>query len=123
MTLLSELFQINEATQPVDPTLAIEEQLEILESRMAAAKRGLGFANKLKNPAQKKKHMALVLSNLNKIRGNLTRVINQMAQFDNAERDHEASMEGPGMEFDHNSREPTAGRAAARKEGDAAGWM
>ena len=90
MTLLTDLLdiQLNEVVEPVDPTLALEEQLEILEQRLAAAKRGLGFANKLKNPAQKKKHMALVLTNLNKIRAHLSKVIDQVAQFDRAERSY-----------------------------------
>ncbi len=95
MTLLSELMQINEVVEPVDASLAVEDQLEILEQRIAAAKRGLGFANKLKNPMQKKKHMALVLTNLNKIRGNLSKVISQMAEFDKAEGGYEA---GAGYE-------------------------
>ncbi len=94
MTLLKELF---ETVEPVDPTIAIEEQLEILEQRMSAAKRGLGFANKLKNPAQKKKHMALVLTNLNKIRGSLTRVIDQIAQFDRAETSYMQPEDGIGI--------------------------
>lgn len=90
MTLLSDLLdiQLNEVVEPVDPTLALEEQLEILEQRLGAAKRGLGFANKLKNPAQKKKHMALVFTNLNKIRGSLSKVIEAVGQFDRAERSH-----------------------------------
>jgi hypothetical protein len=97
MTLLRELFdvQLNEVVEPVDPTLALEEQLEILEQRLAAAKRGLGFANKLKNPAQKKKHMALVLTNLNKIRGHLGKVIDEVSQFDRAEKGYNA---GAGYE-------------------------
>lgn len=84
MTLLSDLLdiQLNEVVEPVDPTLALEQQLEILEQRLGAAKRGLGFANKLKNPAQKKKHMALVFTNLNKIRGSLSKVIEQVGEFD-----------------------------------------
>ncbi len=99
MTLLQDLIRIDEVVQPVDPTLELEQQLEILEQRMAAAKRGLGFSNKLKNPLQKKKHLALVLTNLNKIRANLSQVINQMAQFDKAEAEHERShdLETPGM--------------------------
>ena|SRR5271157_2892871 len=97
MTLLSELMQINEVVEPVDASLAVEDQLEILEQRIAAAKRGLGFANKLKNPMQKKKHMALVLTNLNKIRGNLSKVITQMAEFDRAADEHEkgSDLEAP----------------------------
>lgn len=103
MTLLSELLdvQLNEVVEPVDPTLALEEQLSILEQRLAAAKRGLGFANRLKNPAQKKKHMALVLTNLNKIRGSLTRVIDEVSQFDRAAKsagyEPEESSMGMGM--------------------------
>lgn len=85
--------KLKEAVQPVDPTLEIEQQLEILEQRLAAAKRGLGFANKLKNPVQKKKHMGLVLTNLNKIRGQLGQVMatiaNQEEQFARAERGYE----------------------------------
>lgn len=94
MTLLSDLLdiQLNEVVEPVDPTLALEQQLEILEQRLSAAKRGLSFAHKLKNPAQKKKHMALIFTNLNKIRGSLSKVIEQVGQFDRAERSHEASM-------------------------------
>lgn len=89
MTLLTDLVKINEVTEPVDPSLTLEDQLEILEQRIAAAKRGLGFANKLKNPAQKKKHMGLVLTNLNKIRGNLNQVIGLITQFDRTASDYE----------------------------------
>lgn len=104
MTLLSELIQINEVVEPVDQSLDLEEQMELCEQRMAAAKRGLGFANKLKNPAQKRKHMALVLGNLNKIRGNLTRVINQMSQFDKAAQDYEHNSVAP-MRFDQGDEQ------------------
>lgn len=41
-----------------------------------AAKRGLGFANKIRDPIQRKRHAKAVLVNLNKIRGALTRLIN-----------------------------------------------
>lgn len=95
MTLLKELFgsQINEIAQPVDPTLALEDQLEILEQRLAAAKRGLGFANKLKNPMQKKKHMALTLGNLNRIRASLNKVIDAVSQFDRAEHSNNTEIQ------------------------------
>lgn len=87
MTLLKTLYhQINETVEPVDPNLELEEQLDILEQRLSAAKRGLGFANRLKNPAQKKKHMSLVLTNLNKIRGNLSKVIDALGHQEDFER-------------------------------------
>ena len=96
MTLLSEIYQLTEVVKTVDPSLDLEQQLEILERRIAAAKRGLGFSNKLKNPAQRKKHIALVLTNLNKIRANLARVIAEISevngQFDKAEQGYEAGM-------------------------------
>ena len=46
-----------------------------LEKLLDAAKRGLGLANKLKNPAEKKKHLSRILGNLNKIRAALKREI------------------------------------------------
>jgi hypothetical protein len=46
-----------------------------LEKRLDAAKRGLGIANKLKNPIEKKKHLSRILTNLNKIRSALKREI------------------------------------------------
>lgn len=86
MTLLSELY---EAYEPLPADMDLNMQFAELEKRMSAAKRGLGFANRLKNPIQKKKHMSMVLSNLNKIRGNLNQVIKQLEQFNNAEQNHE----------------------------------
>ncbi len=109
MTLLKELIRIDEVVEPVDATLELEQQLEILEQRMAAAKRGLGFSNKLKNPAQKKKHIALVLTNLNKIRANLSRVINQMEQFDNAVLGHEEKFNKAQAEYERGSDLETPG--------------
>jgi phage shock protein A len=124
MTLLKEIFQMNEVVEPLDPSMGIEDQLEALEQRVAAAKRGLGFANKLKNPAQKKKHMALVLTNLNKIRGSLSKVITQMAQFDKAE---DAYDRGAGYPDDNLGPDKGHGRgydANGRWEGpDAEGGM
>lgn len=52
--------------------------LEQLETMLDAAKKGLGLANKLKNVNDKKKHMSATLTNLNKIRGALQRMINSL---------------------------------------------
>jgi hypothetical protein len=99
MTLLKDMINLVEVTQPVNPELPLEDQLEILEGRLAAAKRGLGFANKLKNPVQKKKHMALVLTNLNKIRASLGKVIEIASQFERAERDYFTDPRDDGHEM------------------------
>ncbi len=88
---IDELF---EAVQPLPSDMPIEEMLETLERRFVAARRGLSLAHRMKNPLQKKKHFASVLSNMNVIRGQLTRVINQMEQFNKAEDDY-SSDEGP----------------------------
>jgi hypothetical protein len=52
--------------------------LEQIEQMLDAAKRGLGIANKLKKPSEKKKHASAVMSNLNKIRGALQGIINAL---------------------------------------------
>lgn len=49
--------------------------LEDLEFRLDAAKRGIGLANRLRNPEEKKAHLSRVFSNLNKIQGALKRAI------------------------------------------------
>ena len=49
--------------------------LEDVMAMLDAAKRGLGIANKLSNPADKKKHVRAVFVNLNKIRGALSHYI------------------------------------------------
>lgn len=106
MTLLKDILRLVEVTEPVDPGLPLEDQIEILEKRLAAAKRGLGFANKLKNPMQKKKHMALVLTNLNKIRSSLGKVIEYIAQFDRAESDYKFTNDIDGN-TDYGVKRPT----------------
>ena len=55
----------------ISPDASIDEVAAMLD----AAKRGLGFANKLRNPADKKKHVRAVFINLNKIRAALSRYL------------------------------------------------
>ena len=52
--------------------------LEDIEKMFDAARRGLGIVNKIKDPVNKKKHASAVLSNLNKIRAAMQRVVNAM---------------------------------------------
>lgn len=87
MTMLKDLITITEDMTPVEGSP--EEQLDELTRRMSAARRGLGFANQLKNPQQKKIHMRIIMINLNKIRAHLNRVIRAMEEFENAEADYQ----------------------------------
>lgn len=89
--ILAELMKMNEVVERLPNDMEPEQAIEVLEQRLAAAKRGLGFANRMKNPVQQKKHKAAVLKNLNIIRGQLTALISQMEQFQRAERDYQWS--------------------------------
>lgn len=99
---IAELF---ETVQPLPGDMPVEHMLEELEKRLAASKRGLGFANRMRNPLQQKKHRAAVMKNLNIIRNQLNRVIAQMEQFNNAESDHENASDDVQ---DFARREPTS---------------
>ena len=116
MTLLSELVNLNEVYQPLSGNMDIEEMMAILEKRMGAAKRGLGFANRLRNPLQKKKHLGSVLRNMNQIRGELSRAIKQMEQFTKAANEYETGggYGGTGPQPDTQQDMPAANRAESR---------
>lgn len=58
---------LNEAAV-IPATASIETVMSMLD----AAKRGLGFANKLSNVGQRKKHVRAIFINLNKIRSALS---------------------------------------------------
>lgn len=85
------ITELIETVQPLPDDMPIENMIEALERRLTASRRGLSLAHRMKNPLQKKKHFASVLTNMNLIRGQLSRVIKQMEQFTNAEQDHENS--------------------------------
>ena len=114
--ILRELMKFSEAVQPLPSDMPIENMIEALEKRLAAAKRGLGFANRMKNPLQKKKHTSAVLGNLNSIRGQLTRVITQMEQFDKASREFEtgAGYDESGAQNDIQQDIPQANNQGSR---------
>lgn len=65
------LENIQELEEAVDTS---SMNLSQLEKGFDAAKRGLGLANKLKNPADKKKHLSRIMGNLNKLRAALKRI-------------------------------------------------
>lgn len=54
-----------------------DQGIDELTRMLDAARRGLGLANRLTGPS-KKKHMSMVLTNLNKIRAGLHRAIQRM---------------------------------------------
>lgn len=81
-----KLTSIKQPTQPlteVDTNIMLDEMavipatadLETVAAMLDAAKRGLGFANKLTDPEQRKKHVRAVFINLNKIRAALSRYL------------------------------------------------
>jgi len=73
-------MQLAGLDMPLIEAVEIPEDVtfEQIEKMMDAAKRGLGLVNKLKSGEQKKKHASAVLSNMNKIRGALRRLIAAM---------------------------------------------
>lgn len=60
---------LNEAVE-IPANVTVEQVMAMFD----AAKRALGLANKLKDPADKKKHMSVVLGGLNKIRAAIKRM-------------------------------------------------
>jgi len=70
---------IVEKTGALDLTaISLADALETLETRLAASRRGLTLAHKLKDPVQKKKHFSLILTNMNVVRNQLNKVINRL---------------------------------------------
>lgn len=55
-----------------------EQQLEIVQHKVEVARKALGIANRLKDPAQRKEHKGRVLGHLNRLRGLLRRVEAQL---------------------------------------------
>lgn len=64
---------LNEAT--IIPADASLDQIAFM---FDAAKRGIGLVNRLKNPADKKKHLKAVFGNVNKLRAALARTIESL---------------------------------------------
>ena len=62
-----------------DLSVSTLDSLDEISKRFDAAKRGLGLVNKLSPGPSKKKHASRILGNLNRIRGLLRRVENQLA--------------------------------------------
>lgn len=60
--------------------------LEDIEFRLDAAKRGVGLANKLRNPEEKKAHLSRVFTNLNRLNGALRTAIEDINTADREDR-------------------------------------
>ena len=63
-----------------ETTADMETELETLEGQLNAAKRGLGIANRFRDPISKKKHKGAVLGNLNRIRARLNKITDMLSQ-------------------------------------------
>ena len=83
------LKQLLEEVEPLDPGMDLDDQMAILEKRMAAARRGIGLTNKMKDSPSRTRHRSRVMKNLNSIRVQLNRVIKLYAQFEKAAADYE----------------------------------
>ena len=59
--------------------ISTDATIDQVAAMLDAAKRGLGFANKLRNPEDKKKHVRAVFINLNKIRAALSRYLDPVS--------------------------------------------
>ncbi len=57
---------------------SVEDQIDILISRLAAGKRATGIANKIKDPANRKKHKGRVMGFMNKLRPMLRKITAQL---------------------------------------------
>ena len=66
---------LNEAS-----VIADDSSMEQLMFMFDAARRGMGLINRLKNPVDRTKHLRAVFTNLNKIRGAISRLIKQEEQ-------------------------------------------
>ena len=55
-----------------------EQQIDLLMKRLEIAKKMLGYANKLSNPADKKKHRGRIMGFMNQMRPMLKRLIDQV---------------------------------------------
>lgn len=68
---------LNEATV-IDDTMDLDQ----IAAMMDGARRGLGIANKIMDPAMKKKHLRAIFINMNKIRAAIARKLRDMDETD-----------------------------------------
>jgi hypothetical protein len=71
--------QLNEGVLDFENNLELNELFDEAIFRLGAAKRALGFANKLQTPEERKKHKSRVISAMNRLR-NFIRVIEEKMQ-------------------------------------------
>lgn len=67
------LLQLNEAVTDLAVT-DLPTMYDEAIKRLEAARRGLGLANKLKDPLQKKENARRIMGNMNAIRGQISRL-------------------------------------------------
>lgn len=78
--LEESVIQIDEKTAALNlADYTMEDAIELLEKRLAAARRALSLAHKLKDPAEKKKHFSLIMTNMNVVRNQLNKILNVLS--------------------------------------------
>jgi hypothetical protein len=78
--LLDEMQTLIEDSSSTGETVT-SELLSLMDATMkqfAAAKRGLGIANRLKTPEDKKKHRSRIMGTMNRIRAAITKIQKMM---------------------------------------------
>lgn len=78
LLLEAEITTLLETPTDLPADADLVTQLEILMTRLAAAKRALGITNRITNPKERKKHRSRVMIFLNKLRAMFDRVVKQM---------------------------------------------
>lgn len=74
-----ELLQLNEGVTDLSVT-NLPDMFDEAIKRLAAAKQGLGLANRLKDPNEKKEHASRILGNLNRLRALVDRLAKATAE-------------------------------------------
>lgn len=65
------------AIAPISDTSSYDELIDLMGeaiNRFTAARKGIGIANKLKSPEERKKHRSAIMRNMNKLRGLMARI-------------------------------------------------
>lgn len=74
----AQIDMLLEAPLDIPEGTDLISQIEIIGTRLGAAKQALGITNKLKDPADRKRHRGRVMTFMNQLRGMFERLMKQM---------------------------------------------
>lgn len=89
--------QLNEELTPLMGSIV--DMIEEAEFRLAAARKGLGLANRLRTAEERKRNRSRVLANMNRLRVTLARLVKSLENANEVDHD-----EGLGREIVNRSR-------------------